>query len=103
MPVDGYNDFLDGHRDIARSPIRATIEFVRLKDPTGETTSVRARSEQLENPRKIRAVLTEDGLPDDSIRSVRYVLHFEKQGQESSCPYADRPLALSSFATASLG
>ena len=82
MPVDGFNQFLDGHRDVARSPIRATIEFVRLKDPTGETTTVRSTSSQLENPQDVRVVLTEDGLPDDSIRSVRYVLRFDKRGQE---------------------
>jgi hypothetical protein len=82
MPVDGFNQFLDGHPDVARSPIRATIEFVRLKDPTGETTTVRATSSQLENPQAVRVVLTEDGLPDDSIRSVRYVLRFDKRGQE---------------------
>lgn len=80
MRVDGFNNFLDGHPDLARSPIRATIEFVRLKDPNALTTTVRAQSEQLENPREIRVALTEDGLPDDSIRAVRFVLDFKRAG-----------------------
>lgn len=81
MPVERFNRFLSRHPDLARSPVRATIEFVRLKDPTALTTTIRAVASRLENPREVRVVLTEDGLPDDSIRAVRYVLEFKRAGR----------------------
>lgn len=81
MPVERFNRFLSRHPDLARSPVRATVEFVRLKDPTALTTTVRAEASRLENPREVRVVLTEDGLPDDSIRAVRYVLEFKRAGR----------------------
>jgi hypothetical protein len=66
IAVEGYNRFLARHPDLGRSPVRATIEFVRLKDPRALTTTVRAQASRLENPRDVRVTLTEDGLPDDS-------------------------------------
>jgi hypothetical protein len=80
VEVDDFNEFLSRHDDLARSPVRATIEFVRLKDPRALTTTVRARANQLENPQEVRVTLTEDGLPDDSIRAVRWVLVFQRDG-----------------------
>jgi hypothetical protein len=41
--VDGFNTFLSNHPDLARSPIRAATEFVRLKDPNALTTRVIAK------------------------------------------------------------
>jgi hypothetical protein len=81
MPVDGFNQFLSRHQDLARSPIRATIEFVRLKDPGALRTTVRERAARLENPPTVRVTLPEDGLPDDSIRAVRFVLEFRRTGR----------------------
>lgn len=81
IPVEGFNRFLSRHPDLARSPVRATIEFVRLKDPSALTTTVRAEASRLENPQEVRVTLTQDGLPDDSIRAVRYVLEFKRAGQ----------------------
>jgi hypothetical protein len=81
VDVDDFNEFLSRHEDLARSPIRATVEFVRLKDPRALTTTVRERASQLENPQEVRVTLTEDGLPDDSIRSVRWVLVFQRAGR----------------------
>jgi hypothetical protein len=78
IAVDGFNQFLSRHPDLARSPIRATIEFVRLKDPRALTTTVREQASQLENPRDVRVALTEDGLADDSIRAIRHVLEFKR-------------------------
>jgi hypothetical protein len=78
IAVEGFNQFLSRHPDLARSPVRATIEFVRLKDPTALTTTVRARASRLENPREVQVTLTEDGLPDDSIRAVRYRLDYKR-------------------------
>ena len=76
--VDGFNTFLSNHPDLARSPVRATTEFVRLKDPSALTTRVLAKASELENPDEVRVLLTEDGLADDSVRAVRYVLEFRR-------------------------
>jgi hypothetical protein len=81
IPVDAFNDFLSEHPDLARSPVRATIEFAKLRDPSGLATIVRARAPELENPDSVRVTLTEDDLPDDSVRSVRYVLRFRRAGR----------------------
>jgi hypothetical protein len=81
MPVDGFNQFLSRNPDLARSPIRATIEFVRLKDPRALTTTVREQAAVLENPPTVRVILTEDGLPDDSIRAIRFVLEYRRAGR----------------------
>jgi hypothetical protein len=80
MPVDGFNDYLSQNPELARSPIRATIEFARLRDPRALTTTVREEAPVLEQPQTVRVVLTEDGLPDDSIRAIRYVLDYERTG-----------------------
>jgi hypothetical protein len=80
IAVEGFNRFLSRHEDLARSPVRATIEFVRLKDPRALTTTVREQAPRLENPREVRVALTEDGLPDDSIRAIRHVLEFKRAG-----------------------
>ena len=77
--VDGFNTFLSNHPELARSPVRAATEFVRLKDPNALTTRVLARASELENPSEVRVLLTEDGLADDSVRAVRYVLEFRRE------------------------
>jgi hypothetical protein len=80
MLVDGFNDYLSQNPELARSPIQATIEFARLRDPRALTTTVREEAPVLEQPQTVRVVLTEDGLPDDSIRAIRYVLDYERTG-----------------------
>jgi CMP-2-keto-3-deoxyoctulosonic acid synthetase len=82
VAVDGFNDFLSDHPEFARSPVRATIEFVRLKDPRALNTRVGAEAEQLENPDDVRVVLTEDGIGDDSVAAVRYALQFSRAGNK---------------------
>jgi hypothetical protein len=80
IPVEGYNRFLEDNPSIARSPVRAAIEFVRLRDPQALLTVVRARASELERPDTVRVILIQDELPDDSIRSVRYLLRFRRAG-----------------------
>ena len=80
FPVDGFNDFLKDHPKLRRSPVRATIRFVDLKDPGAITTRVNAKPDTLESPQTVRVMLTEDGLADDSIQAVRYVLNFRRTG-----------------------
>jgi hypothetical protein len=81
MDVDRFNRFLSRHTELARSPIRATIEFVRLKDPRALTTTIREAADRLENPSEVRVILTQDGLADDSIRAVRFTLDFRRAGR----------------------
>jgi hypothetical protein len=79
IEVDGFNTFLSNHPDLARSPVRASTEFVRLKDPNALTTRLLARASELENASEVRVLLTEDGLADDSVRAIRYVLEFRRR------------------------
>jgi hypothetical protein len=90
IPVEGFNRFLSEHPRIARSPVRATIEFVRLQDPSGVATIIRARASAPESPDRVRVTLTEDDLPDDSIRSIRYVLRFRRDGRRWRLQAAQR-------------
>ncbi len=80
IAVDGFNDFLQDHPNLRKSPVRATIKFVELEDPGALKTQIRAETNQLESPEKVRVVLIEDGLADDSIGAVRYALEFRRVG-----------------------
>ncbi|HUG87845.1 MAG TPA: hypothetical protein VMP42_03675 [Actinomycetota bacterium] len=80
IAVDGFNEFLKEQPKLRRSPVRATIRFVRLKDPGAKTTRIGAQANRVESPDGVRVVLTEDGLPDDSVRAVRYTLEFRRIG-----------------------
>jgi hypothetical protein len=81
IAVEGFNVFLSNHPDLARSPLRAATEFVRLKDPRAITTRVIEQAPELEDPDDVRVLLTEDGLADDSVRAVRFVLQFHRTGR----------------------
>ena len=80
IAVGGFNDFLKNHPDLRRSPVRATIKFVKLRDPAALKTRIRAQASQLENPQETRVILTEIGLPDDSVQAVRWALDFRRAG-----------------------
>lgn len=80
IDVAGFNEFLKDHPNLRRSPIRAAIKFVRLKDPRGRTTRIGAEANRMESPDNVRVVLTEDRLPDDSVRAVRHALEFRRTG-----------------------
>jgi hypothetical protein len=80
IAVNGFNEFLQEHPNLQRSPVRATIKFVKLKDPGALTTKVKAEPNQLESPETVRVALTEGGLPDDSVQAIRYVLEFRRAG-----------------------
>jgi hypothetical protein len=83
IAVDGFNDFLQDHPNLRKSPVRATIRFVGLDDPGALKTRIRAETNQLEAPERVRVVLIEDGLADDSIRAVRYALQFRRAGADN--------------------
>jgi hypothetical protein len=80
IAVGGFNEFVKDHPRFRRSPVRATIKFVKLKDPGALKTQVSAQANQLEDPATVRVVLTEDGLADDSVQAIRYVLEFRRAG-----------------------
>jgi hypothetical protein len=79
LPVAGFNRFLDGRPQLARSALKAGIEFARLDRAQARTTSATARTGPEGAPPTVVAV-TADGLLDDSVRTERYTLVFRKRG-----------------------
>jgi len=81
ISVGGFNDYLDGNGDAARSPVVAATRFLRLDRTAGTTTSVVAHSTD-EGAGPTTVVVTLDRLPDDSVRAQRYVLAFTREDGE---------------------
>lgn len=86
MPVEGsgqisvaeFNDFVEVSRSgWSRSPRRAAFEFLRLDDPEASTTTIVMET----NPEGVEqavVTVTLEGLLDDSVGAVQYVLVFEQ-------------------------
>jgi hypothetical protein len=80
IPVDTFNAFLEtADPRLSRSPIRAAVEFVGLEEPAALTTSVVQEQPSIEGGDEVIVTVTSDGLPDDSVRAVRYVLEFRQE------------------------
>jgi hypothetical protein len=79
VAVAGFNRFLAAHPPIARSPLKAGVEFVRLDRAQARTTSAVARTGPEGAPPTV-VVLTADALLDDSVRSQRHTLVFRRRG-----------------------
>ncbi len=78
MAVDAFNRYLAA-RTALTSPSILALEFARVD----RTHSARTITEQQSSPEgggPATVTLTLDGLPDDSVRSIRYVLHFDPDG-----------------------
>lgn len=83
IPVDTFNAFLEtADPRLSTSPIRAAVEFVGYGEPLALTTSVVLEKPSLEDVDEVTVTATSDGLPDDSVRAVRYVLEFERDGHD---------------------
>jgi hypothetical protein len=85
VPVDEFNAYVEEHDpDWARTPLLAAAAFYgereRMPGEGGEVTLVAERPEA-EDERTV--VVTEDELPDDSVRAVRYTLRFERADEET--------------------
>lgn len=80
IPVDEFNAYLESTGPPwATSPLRASLEFLRLDEPVALTTSVVMKTQLPEGGDQAVVRVTMDRLADDSIRAVRYVLEFERQ------------------------
>lgn len=80
IPVDEFNAYLESAEPPwATSPLRASLEFLLLDEPLALTTSVVMETHPPEGGDQAVVRVTKDGLADDSIGAVRYVLEFERQ------------------------
>jgi hypothetical protein len=80
IPVDEFNAYLESAEPPwATSPLRASIEFLHLDEPVALTTSVVMETHPPEGGDQAVVTVTKDGLADDSIGAVRYILDFERR------------------------
>jgi hypothetical protein len=81
LEVEGFNAFVREERpDWATSPLRSALEFMMLGDPLGQTTTILVDYPSTEGGSPAVVTITQDRLPDDSIRSARAVLTFREAG-----------------------
>jgi hypothetical protein len=81
LEVEGFNAFVREERpDWATSPLRSALEFMKLGDPLGQTTTIQVDYPSTEGGSPAVVTITKDRLPDDSIRSARAVLTFRQAG-----------------------
>lgn len=84
VAVDEFNAYLDSAQPPwAISPLRASLEFLAMKEPLAQTTSVVMETHPPEGADEALVTVTEDGLADDSVGAIRYVLEFERQADDS--------------------
>lgn len=81
--VADFNDLIEAESpDWARTPLMAAAAFAGDRPRTvgegGTELSVLERRPEREGERSV--ALTEDRLPDDSVRAVRWTLRFERAG-----------------------
>jgi hypothetical protein len=84
IPFDEFNAYLESAEPPwATSPLRASLEFLRLDEPVALTTSVVMETSPPEGGERAVVTVTKEGLADDSIGAIRYVLEFERQADDS--------------------
>jgi len=83
IPVAAFNALLETSLAAwARSPLRASVEFLRVDDTNAFTTTVRVTT----NPdarAQADVVVTADGLPDDSVHATRFAVHLTRRADET--------------------
>lgn len=84
IPVSEFNAYLESAEPPwATSPLRASLEFLRLDEPVALTTSVVMKTSPPDGGEQAVVTVTKEGLADDSIGAIRYVLEFERQADDS--------------------
>jgi hypothetical protein len=79
LPVEDFNDFVEEARPaFATSALRTAIEFANAGEGQSATTSVLADEGPEGASDQASVTVTRDGLADDSIRAVRYVIVLER-------------------------
>lgn len=79
IPVESFNQYLGDYEDYATSPEVLAAEFLRLDEHRGATTSLVTSDGAEGSDDRATAVATLEGVPDDSVESVRYVLVVTKE------------------------
>jgi hypothetical protein len=80
VAVDGFNDYADEvEGGWERSPLRAAGEFLALQEPNAANSSMVMAGSGGEIGSTVTVTVLLDGLLDDSIRTQRYVLGFERR------------------------
>jgi hypothetical protein len=83
VAVDGFNEFVEEHDpELARSPLASAETFLRA-DRTEATRKELVVQSPPEGGRVATVTATLEGLLDDSVRAVRYVLQFARDDDDS--------------------
>jgi hypothetical protein len=79
LPVEDFNEFLEAERPaFATSALRTAIEFVHAGEGEAASTSVHASEGPEGAGDEASVTVTRDGLADDSVRALRYVIALER-------------------------
>jgi hypothetical protein len=81
LPVADFNAFLEETQPaFATSALRTALEFVNVGEGQAASTSVEVEEGAEGNSGEASVVVTREGLADDSVRAVRYVIVLDRDG-----------------------
>jgi hypothetical protein len=81
LPVADFNAFLDRTRPaFATSALRTAIEFANVGEGQAASTSVEVEEGVEGSSGQASVTVTREGLADDSVRAVRYVVVLDRNG-----------------------
>jgi hypothetical protein len=81
LPVDEFNSFVEQSRPaFATSALRTAIEFANAGEGQAASTTVVASEGAEGNSDQASVTVTREGLADDSVRAVRYLLVLNRSG-----------------------
>jgi hypothetical protein len=79
VPVERFNEFVDSSRPtFATSALQTAVEFTNAGEGQAATTSVVASEGAEGNSDNASVTVTREGLADDSVRAVRYVIVLDR-------------------------
>jgi hypothetical protein len=81
LPVTDFNAFLDRTRPaFATSALRTAIEFANAGEGRAASTSVEVEEGVEGSSGEASVTVTRNGLADDSVRAIRYVVVLDRRG-----------------------
>jgi hypothetical protein len=81
LPVEEFNAFVERARPaFATSALRTAVEFANAGEGQAATTTVIASEGAEGNSDEASVTVTREGLADDSVRAVRYVIVLDRDG-----------------------
>jgi hypothetical protein len=82
LPVEEFNEFVEQAQPaFATSALRTAIEFAHAGEGQAASTSVVASEGAEGNADNASVTVTREGLADDSVRAVRYVIVLDRDGE----------------------